>query len=161
MTGIFYGSTMGTTESVAQDIAQQLGVSVSDIHNVAEASVDDVDQYDMILFGTSTWGCGELQDDWFDFLEALKAKDLSGKKVALFGCGDSASYPDTFCDGIGLLYEGLQSTGCTFVGDFVPEGYDVTTSLVCNDGRFVGLAIDESNPDATDERIANWCANLK
>ena len=161
MTGIFYGSSTGTTESVAQDIAQQLGVDAANIHNVADASADDVDQYDMLILGSSTWGCGELQDDWYDFLEDLKGKDLSGKKVALFGCGDGSSYPDTFCDAIGLLYEGLQGTGCTFVGDYEPEGYDVTTSLVCNDGRFVGLAIDEGNPDATDDRIATWCANLK
>lgn len=161
MTGIFYGSTMGTTESVAQDIATQLGVDASDIHNVADADVNEVDQYDMLILGSSTWGSGELQDDWYSFIEELKAKDLSGKKVALFGCGDAGSYPDTFCDAVGLLYEALQGTGCTFVGDFVPEGYDVTDSLVCNEGRFVGLAIDESNPDATDERIATWCANLK
>ena len=105
--------------------------------------------------------CGDLQDDWYGFLEALKAKDLSGKTVALFGCGDSGSYPDTFCDAVGLIYEGLQGTGCTFVGSYVPEGYDVTDSLVCSDGRFVGLALDESDASRTDERVAAWCESLK
>ena len=35
MTGIFFGSTTGTTESVANQIAQELGISSTDIHNVS------------------------------------------------------------------------------------------------------------------------------
>ena len=89
MTGIFYGSTTGTTEAVAQDIAKQLGVASADVHNVADASADEANKYDLLVLGSSTWGSGELQDDWYPFLDTLKAKDLAGKKVALFGCGDS------------------------------------------------------------------------
>lgn len=161
MTGIFYGSTTGTTEAVAEDIARHLEIPAADVHNVADASADDTDRYDVLLLGSSTWGCGELQQDWCDFLDALKNKDLSGKKVALFGCGDSSSYPDTFCDAIGLIYDGLQGTGCAFVGAYVPEDYDVTDSLVYSDGRFVGLALDESDSSRTDARVAAWCESLK
>ena len=131
MTGIFYGSTTGSTEAVAQDIARLLGVAEN-----------------------------ELQDDWYGFLEDLKKRDLRGKQVALFGCGDSGCYPDTFCDAIGLLYEGLQGCGCTFIGSFEPQGYAATSSLVCSEGRFLGLAIDESAPEKTDARVAAWCRQL-
>ena len=41
MTGIFFGSTTGTTESVAARIAERLGVAQADVHNVAAASVED------------------------------------------------------------------------------------------------------------------------
>ena len=64
MTGIFFGSTTGTTESVAARIAERLGVAQADVHNVAAASVEDVKKYDLLLLGSSTWGSGELQDDW-------------------------------------------------------------------------------------------------
>ena len=37
---------------------------------------------------------------WDDYLDTIKESDLSGKKVAIFGCGDSQSYADNFCDGI-------------------------------------------------------------
>ena len=130
MTGIFFGSTMGTTEAVAADIAKQLGVADADVHNVADTPAGEVQKYDLLVLGSSTWGAGELQDDWYGFLDQLKAQDLSGKKVALFGCGDSGSYPDTFCDAVGLIYDGLQQSGCTFVGAYAPEGYDETGSLV-------------------------------
>ena len=56
MTGIFYGSTTGTTEAVAQDIARMLGIPASDIHNVAETSPDAVAPYDLLILGSSTWG---------------------------------------------------------------------------------------------------------
>lgn len=161
MTGIFYGSTMGTTEAVAEDIAKLLGVASADVHNVADAAADEADRYDLLVLGSSTWGCGDLQDDWYGFLDALKAKDLSGKKVALFGCGDSGSYPDTFCDAIGLIYDGLQQTGCTFTGSCQAEGYGPLASLAVRDGRLLGLTVDESAPEKTDERVAAWCGQLK
>ena len=87
MTGIFFGSTTGTTESVAARIAERLGVAQADVHNVAAASVEDVKKYDLLLLGSSTWGSGELQDDWPGFLDKLGKEDLSGRRVALFGCG--------------------------------------------------------------------------
>ena len=49
MTGIFFGSTTGTTESVANQIAQELGISSTDIHNVSETPVEATDKYDSLL----------------------------------------------------------------------------------------------------------------
>ena len=161
MKGIFYGSTTGTTGSLAGRIAEELGIAAADVHDVAGMAADAVQRYDCLLLGSSTWGCGELQDDWFGFLEGLKGQDLSGKSVALFGCGDSSMYPDTFCDAVGLIYDGLQDTGCTFVGSYAPAGYGSIASLIVRDGKFVGLAIDESDPGKTDERVAAWCGQIK
>lgn len=159
--GIFYGSTTGATETVAADVAAALGVAETDVHNVGSTTADATAPYDVLLLGSSTWGCGDLQDDWYDFLDALKATDLSGKRVGLFGCGDSASYPDTFCGALGQIYDALQSTGCTFIGAFEPTDYDVTDSDVCRDGRFVGLAVDESAPELTESRLARWCELIR
>ena len=69
MTGIFFGSTMGTTEAVAADIAKQLGVADADVHNVADTPAGEVQKYDLLVLGSSTWGAGELQDDWYGFLD--------------------------------------------------------------------------------------------
>ena len=117
----FLRRTTGSTEAVAQDIAKQLGIADADVHNVADASADETDKYDLLVLGSPTWGNGDLQDDWYGFLDRLKTRDLTGRKVALFGCGDSGSYPDTFCDAVGLLYEELQPTGCIFVAPTNPR----------------------------------------
>lgn len=36
--GIFYGSSTGTTESVAHTIAQKLGVASNDVHDASKLS---------------------------------------------------------------------------------------------------------------------------
>lgn len=159
MTGIFYGSTTGTTEAVARDIAGQLGVAAADVHDVAGTSADETDKYDLLVLGSSTWGCGELQDDWYDFLDALKRKALSGKRVALFGCGDSASYPDSFCDALAEIRDGLEATGCTFVGALDAAEYDGCASRICRDGKVIGLAVDDGASEAVnDARMEKWIA---
>lgn len=94
--GIFYGSSTGTTEGIAKRIAEKLGVEDKDIHDVSNASPADVAPYEILLLGCSTWGAGDLQDDWDSYLGKLKKLDLSEKTVALFGCGDSASFSRHF-----------------------------------------------------------------
>ena len=161
-TGIFYGSTTGTTESVARLIADKLGIAPADVHEVTQLDTALVESYDALILGTSTWGDGELQDDWYDGLKVLQGAHLSGKIVALFGCGDSESYSDTFCDAMGLLYEGLKDSGCTFVGAVDDSGYTYSASVAANDGKFVGLALDDVNEsDQTDDRVSAWAAQLQ
>lgn len=121
-----------------------------------------VQGYDCLLLGSSTWGAGDLQDDWYDFIGKLKNENLSGKLVGLFGCGDSGSYPDTFCDAMGHLYDDLSGTGCRFIGACDTAGYSFDSSEAVRDGKFVGLALDETNEDdRTAERIAAWVETLK
>ena len=96
-TAIIYGSTTGTTEDIAGRIASKLNIAQGDIYEISKVTADTVAGYDTLLLGSSTWGSGDLQDDWYDGIETLKGADLAGKKIALFGCGDSSSYSDTFC----------------------------------------------------------------
>lgn len=159
---IIYGSSTGTCEGIAQTIAEKLGVASADVIDASKITTEKVAEYDVLLLGTSTWGDGELQDDWYDAINAVKAADLSGKTVALFGCGDSESYCDTYCDGMGVIYNELQDSGCTFVGQVSADDYSYSSSIAVVDGKFVGLALDEVNEsDKTEERIDNWIAEIK
>ena len=162
-TAIFYGSSTGTTEAVANLIASKLGIAPADVHDAGKLTADLAGSYDVLILGTSTWGYGELQDDWYDGVKVLKSADLSMKFVALFGCGDSESYCDTFCDGIGVLYEDLKDSGCTFLGNKVStDGYSFSSSIAVVDGAFVGLPLDEVNEsNKTAERIDAWTAEIK
>lgn len=161
--GIFYGSTTGTCEGLAGQLANELGVATSDVHSADKLTSELANIYDVLVMGTSTWGDGELQDDWYDAIKVLKGLDLHGKDVALFGCGDSESYCDTFCDGMGILYEDLKDTGCTFLGNHVStDDYSFSSSIAVVDGFFVGLALDDVNEsDKTASRISAWAADLK
>jgi flavodoxin I len=159
--GIFYGSSGGNTKEIATRIASKLGVVMADIQDVASAKANDLAPYDVLLFGSSTWGFGDLQDDWEGFIRVLSSVDLSGKKVALFGCGDSSSYPDTFCDALGTIYQAVKDRA-TIVGFTDTDGYTFDASASVVDNRFVGLAIDEENESNLSEaRINHWIENLK
>lgn len=159
--GIYYGSTSGNTQEVAEEIAKKLGVEKADLHDVAKANAD-YSAYDVVLFGSSTMGFGDLQDDWEDYIGKVKAADLSGKKVALFGCGDSASYSDTFGDALGKIYETVKGKGCAHIGSVNTSEYTFDSSEAVVDGQFVGLLIDNDNEsDLTDQRIALWVEDIK
>ena len=161
-TGIFYGSTTGVTESIAEQIASKLGVAQSDVHNVGSTDAQTAENYEALILGSSTWGAGDLQDDWYDFLDKLAGYNLNGKTVALFGCGDGASFGDTFCDAVGTIYEKLQNTGCTFVGSVKTDDYEYDASTAEVNGEFVGLLIDENNQaDQTESRIEAWTEEVK
>jgi flavodoxin I len=159
--GIFYGSSGGNTQSVAKSIAKKLGVGNSDVYDVGSSGAGDLAPYDALLFGSSTWGLGDLQDDWEGFIKAVASADLSGKKVALFGCGDSQSYPDTFCNAVGAIYSAVKDRA-TVVGFTETDGYSFDESEAVAGGQFVGLIIDEDNEsNLTGERIDRWVAQLK
>ena len=98
--GIFYGSSSGNTETVAKQIQKGLGADAQ-IFEVSKAKKEDLEKFDNLILGTSTWGFGDLQDDFEGFMSQIEAANLSGKTVALFGCGDQESYSDTFVNGMG------------------------------------------------------------
>ena len=144
-TVIVYGTSTGTCEELANKIGGKLGVD--NIINVTDLDSSVIADNDNLILGTSTWGAGEMQDDWYDGVKVLKGADLSGKTVALFGCGDSESYPDTFVGGMAEIYNAAKAAGADVIGA---------------DGHFVGLALDEVNEDdKTDERIEAWVAEIQ
>lgn len=159
---IIYGSDSGTTGDIAEKIAGGLNATVKVI-DVARVENSDFEEAENLILGSSTWGEGDLQDDWDGFIEALDDIDLSNKKVAVFGLGDQESYGDSFVGAMGTIYEKAKERGATMVGGGVsPEGYTFEESIALVDDVFVGLPLDEDNQDElTDERIAAWCAQLQ
>jgi flavodoxin I len=155
---VVYGSSTGTCEAIAGKIAEKLGVEAI---NVSDLTADVIAENDNLLIGTSTWGAGELQDDWYDGVDTLKGADLSGKVVAVFGCGDSASYSDTFCGAMKELYDAAKAGGATVVGEVDIDGYTFDDSDAVVDNKFVGLALDDINEDdKTDGRSDAWLEQI-
>lgn len=160
--GIFFGSTSGNTEDLAGMVAKSFDIANEDIHNVSDADANTLQGYDVLLLGSSTWGVGDLQDDWEDFLPKVSSQSLSGKKVAFFGCGDSFGHGDTFCNSLAKIKEALSSTGCDFVGSISKDGYSYEETD-CEEGdNVIGLLTDPDNEsDKTEERLNNWVNTIK
>lgn len=155
---IIYGSDSGMTENVASAMARQLGGRAIDI---LVATTADFENADLLILGTPTYGDGALQGAWEERLDLLRAADLSGKRVALFGLGDQSSYPDTFVDAMSELHDVVSERGAMVVGATATDGYEFAGSRAIRDGKFVGLVLDDNNQAGkTDRRIAAWLAAI-
>lgn len=160
MKAIFYATSTGNTEEVANKIYEKLdGFELIDI---SSDGVDKMNDCESIVLGVSTWGEGELQDDWEDCFDDIQEIDFKDKKVALFGLGDQESYGHEFVDALGIMYETLVEQNAKIIGKTSIDGYEYDYSKAEVDGEFVGLVIDEDNQeDLTDERVENWCNEIK
>jgi len=161
--GIFYGSSSGVTQSVAEQLAQLLGEDRCDLKSMEDdfSDFDDMLEYDYLLFGCSTWGSGEVQNDWRDPLFELDIEkpDFSGKTIALFGAGDHAAHGEQFVSALGVLYDKFKARGATLIGAFPTTGYTYKYSFAERDGQFVGLPFDNVNEkEKTAERVSRWAA---
>ncbi|MBR8461755.1 flavodoxin FldA [Campylobacter sp. faydin G-105] len=159
MIGIVFGSSMGNTEEAAQFLSENLGLE-NEVLNVTDVDADKINSYDKLILGTSTWGNGDLQDDWDAFnFDGLK---LTGKTVAVFGMGDSESYSDEYCNGMAKLYDAIVAQGAKPVGAVSTDGYTFDSSDSVRDGKFVGLALDADNEsEKTEDRILAWIEQIK
>ncbi len=158
---IIYGSTTGNTASAAEKIKDHL----CSLGNVTLSPVADglapAGDADLIIFGSSTWGIGEMQDDWLG-QEDLSGLDLSNKQVAIFGTGDQDGFGDSFVDAIGILADAVIKAGGKLIGSWPTDGYDFSNSAAVKENQFVGLPLDEDQqPELTDQRIAEWTSQIK
>lgn len=158
---ILYGSSSGNTEGVANRLKDKFDEG-ADVFDVGEVSIDEIQPYKYLILGTSTTGMGDLQDDWDNFLPTFSAEmDFSGKTVAIFGLGDSASFSSSFAESIFVLHEELKDK-VKIVGAIPDEGYTYDDSSAVQDGMWLGLALDEDNEyNETEERITKWAEQLK
>ena len=158
--GVFYGSSTGNTEIVAEKLRALFGKE-AETNNIDSASKEDIEQYDYLIFGTSTWGVGDMQDDWEDFIEVLEEVDFGKRKVAFFGLGDQVNYTDSFVDGMGAIYDAIYER-VDIVGAWPLEGYTFNESAAVKNGKFIGLALDKENQQhLTDDRLRKWVDTLK
>jgi len=164
--GLFYGSTTGNTEDVADALMDAFNALVPDAIetslNIADVEVSALADYDLLILGVSTWDIGEAQYDWQDAIDNMDGIDLSGRKVAIFGLGDQDGYPDSYQDAIGILGKKVRELGAELVGFTSTEGHDFNESQGVEDDKFMGLALDEDNQDdLSEERISAWVKQLQ
>ena len=159
-TAIFFASTTGNSQEIANKISTALdGVKVFDL---AGTKIEEMNNYNKLILGGSTWGDGELNDDWEDAWIDFCKLDLSNKTITLFGLGDQESYSYEFCSALGIIYEQLLSSKAKIIGFTSTEGYYHDASKAQIDSNFVGLILDEDNQsDLTDKRINNWVNEIK
>ena len=158
--GLFYGSSTGAGEQVANYIKEEIesaGVAEVDMAIVSEDTLKVMEKYDYLIFGCSTWNIGELQDDWDLKYPELDNVNFAGRKVALFGNGDQYGYSNSFVDAIGIIGNKVGERGGEIVGFWPADGFEYEYSVGEFEGVFMGLPLDDDNqPELTKQRVTNW-----
>lgn len=158
---ILYASTTGNTQYVAELLAAGFGPSAH-LLPLEALSQDVLAEADLVIGCVSTWGRGEMQDDWDLAHERLRALDLGGKLAAVCGLGDQRNYPERFADGARVLADIFRDCGASLVGQTPTGGYTFEQSRAVEGRQFVGLLIDEENQHAqTEDRVRAWVKKLK
>jgi flavodoxin I len=166
-TAIFFGPLDGAVHRVAEKIRKVIGEDKVIMVPVKDASVEDLEKYDKIIFGISTvgketWESIYTNVDWAKFLPEISKTTYQNKTIAIFGLGDHITYSSTFVDHIGLLGHELMKKGAALVGQVSTDGYEFDESEAVVDGKFLGLPVDEDfEPELTDERVKNWLAQIR
>lgn len=159
-TAIFFASSTGNSAEIANRISSSL--NNIEVFDLSGTKIEKISEYDKIILGGSTWGDGELNDDWEDAWSDFCKIDLSNKTIALFGLGDQESYSYEFCSALGIIYEQVIKANAKVIGFTSTNGYYHDSSKAQIDDNFVGLIIDEDNQsDLTDKRISNWINDIK
>jgi flavodoxin I len=164
--GIFYASAGGNTTQIAEALKEAFGVE-EEACVLMEDDFDSVEQFedfDVLFFGSSTWGQGDVHFSWVDALFEITSEniDFSGKTMAFFGAGDSKTHGEHFCSALGKFYQVFSKAGAKIIGFTDASDYDYEASLALVGNQFCGLAIDNINEeDKTKERIERWIVQLK
>ena len=139
---IAFGSTTGNTAEVANWVFDTLSANGMEV-TLEDCAASDpsglCDPYDLVVFGCPTYGDDEIeiQEDFELILDELEKSGVSGKKVAVFGCGDSSYFH--FCGAVDVIEERAQACGASLAIE--------------------SLKIDDPHPDHEDE-IRSWSAKL-
>jgi flavodoxin I len=163
--GIFVGSSGGVTLLAAEKLQELF--DGAELINMEEDydDLEQFDEFDVLLIGSSTWGQGDPQRDWVDPLYEMDndAPDLSGKKVAFFGAGDQKTHGEFFVSALGKMEDIFHKCGAkTGFGHWPTDGYEYKYSDAEKAGKFCGLPIDDINQeDLTEDRITSWAKQVK
>jgi len=88
---IVFGSTGGNTELVCDKVAEVLTNSkhLVTVKRAEQSAISDFEGFDVLVFASSTYGQGLLQDYFEPLYFEIKKAGLKGKKCAVIGLGDN------------------------------------------------------------------------
>ncbi len=126
---ILFGSETGTSEAVADNIADVLARQHDCmVYDMLDFDIADLDAADLYVIVCSTYGDGELPTGatpFFDDLDAARP-DLTGLRFAVFGLGDSV-YEQSFNRGGDIAATKLIERGAVQVGEHARHDGSSTT----------------------------------
>lgn len=159
--GIFYATLSKTTTGIVDELEFFLKKDDFKTFNVKNG-VKEIENYENLILVTPTYGVGEAHAAWMNNLKKLEEIDFTGKVVGLVGLGNQFAFGESFCGGIKHIYDVITKKGAKVVGFTSIDGYHYEETEIVKDGKFIGLALDETNQASlTPARIDAWIKDIK
>ena len=96
---IIYTSKTGNTEELALELHECLSRHIpTDIYTAGRISLSQLNDYEIIIIGTYTWGMGEIPLEMMSLYEWIECQNVNHLTTAVFGTGDRF-YPN-FCGAV-------------------------------------------------------------
>lgn len=118
---IIYGSAGGNTEVVcerAAEVMQKCGDTVEMLH-AKLSGPENLGDCDLVIFASPTYGHGQLEQYFQEFLDKLEAADglnLEGRKFAVIGLGDPKYDTDYHLEAVKTISDFLKEKKAIIVG---------------------------------------------
>jgi flavodoxin I len=78
-----------------------------DVFDLVDGFEIPLQDYELVILGTPTYGQGELHHPWISFLPRLRSVHWAGRTLALFALGDQRFHGKTFAGGLHELHRGV------------------------------------------------------
>lgn len=120
---VVYATYSGGTQMASDFVKAKLEEKgyYADLKTINEISNNDLEKYDFLIFASPSWNYegkeGQPHQDFMLWMENSKNLDLKGKKVAIFGLGDS-SYT-YFCGAVDILAEFFKNHNGKIIGELL------------------------------------------
>jgi len=161
--GIFYATISKNTEHVAKLISTKFNSCNVELHNLMDIqNVVIMKKYDLLIFGSPTYGKGDAHYLWHEIFEEMIQVDFGQLPFAIFCLGDQIYHTETFGGAMNIMASNLKSKSLNIIGYGSSSDYSFLKSLkVDNPENIPGLIIDEKNqPELTEARVEMWCKKL-
>ncbi len=117
---ILYGTETGNAEMLAEDLGTHLEIWHDvEVTNLTDMHPRDITGRDLVIIVASSYGEGDPPSSAKPFMAKIDRDlpDLSGTRIAVFGLGDKAGYPETFGGGSAKIAHALQERGAILIGE--------------------------------------------
>lgn len=113
---IVYSSIGGNTELVVQKVSQLLEQSqkveleIIRVDSFDTTKPEVLDQYELFILASPTYGQGTIESHFTSFLKAIKAQ-VANKNCAVIGLGDNKYYPEYLTESGAILEKYVTDNG--------------------------------------------------
>jgi flavodoxin I len=124
---VAYASMSGNTELMARYITEGIKESNYEVclKDALQINVEDLSDYAGIVLGTYSWD--GIPDEFLDIYDGIENLDLTGKKAAVFGSGDTMYLE--YCIAVDEAIMQLKKSGA----EIVLEGLKVELTPIGDD----------------------------